>query len=87
MDQKYTDHVISAMGPETTPRLRKVLGSLIQHLHDFTRENKITVEEWMAGMQLINSIGKISDEKRDEAILVSDVLGMESYVLSGSRLI
>jgi len=33
----------------------------------------------MEGMQLINSIGKISDEKRDEAILVSDVLGMESY--------
>jgi len=57
----------------------KVLGSLIQHIHDFTRENQITVEEWMAGMQLINSIGKMSDEKRDEAILVSDVLGMESY--------
>ena len=33
----------------------------------------------MEGMHLINSIGKISDEKRDEAILVSDVLGMESY--------
>jgi len=80
------------MGPETSPRLRKVLGSLIQHIvhprlaitnlkHDFTRENQITVEEWMQGMQLINSIGKISDEKRDEAILVSDVLGMESYQL------
>jgi catechol 1,2-dioxygenase len=87
MDQKYTDHVISAMGPKTTPRLRKVLGSLIQHLHDFTQENKITVEEWMAGMQLINSIGKMSDEKRDEAILVSDVLGMESSVLSDAQLI
>jgi len=32
MDQKYTDHVINAMGPQTTPRLRKVLGSLIQHI-------------------------------------------------------
>jgi catechol 1,2-dioxygenase len=78
MDQRYTDHVIDAMGPKTSPRLRKALGSLIQHIHDFTRENQITVEEWMAGMQLINSIGQISDEKRDEAILVSDVLGMES---------
>jgi catechol 1,2-dioxygenase len=79
MDQKYTKHVINAIGPNTTPRLRKVLGSLIQHMHDFTRENQITVGEWYAGMQLINSIGKISDEKRDEAILVSDILGMESY--------
>ena len=79
MDQMYTNHVINAMGPNTSPRLRKVLGSLIQHLHDFTRENQITVEEWYAGMQLINSIGQISDERRDEAILVSDILGMESY--------
>ena len=81
MDQKYTDHVINAMGPNTSPRLRKVLGSMIQHMHDFIRENEITVEEWMAGMQLINSIGQISDEKRDEAILVSDVFGIESYEL------
>jgi catechol 1,2-dioxygenase len=81
MDQRYTDHVIDAMGEKMTPRLRKVLGSLIQHVHDFTRENQITVEEWMAGMEFINSIGQMSDEKRDEAILVSDVLGMESYFL------
>lgn len=82
MDQRYTDHVIDAMGAKTTPRLRKVLGSLIQHVHDFTRENQITVEEWMAGMQFINTIGQMSDDKRDEAILVSDVIGMESYISS-----
>jgi catechol 1,2-dioxygenase len=79
MPQGYTDHVINAMGPRTSPRLRKVLGSLIQHIHDFTRENQITVEEWLLGMEFINNIGKISDDRRDEAILVSDVLGMESY--------
>jgi catechol 1,2-dioxygenase len=79
MDQSYTDHVISVMGPRTSPRLREVLGSLIQHMHDFTRENQITVEEWMAGVEFINAIGKMTDEKRDEGILVSDIFGIESY--------
>ena len=89
MDQNYTDHVINAMGPKTMPRLRKVLGSLIQHIvpRSLSKLNRSMISPgktrslsrsgWL-GMQLINSIGKISDEKRDEAILVSDVLGMES---------
>lgn len=30
------------------------MSSLIQHLHDFARENEITVEEWMAGVTLVS---------------------------------
>lgn len=80
MDQQFTDMVIAAMGPKTTPKMKRILSSLIQHIHDFTRENSITVEEWMAGVDFINRIGQMSDAKRDEGILVSDVLGLESLV-------
>ncbi|ANB12842.1 hypothetical protein AWJ20_1116 [Sugiyamaella lignohabitans] len=79
-DQSFTDLVIGAMGPKTTPKMRRILGSLIQHIHDFTRENHITVDEWLAGVEFINRIGQISDDKRDEGILVSDVFGLESLV-------
>jgi catechol 1,2-dioxygenase len=52
-DPNFTRNVINAIGPNATPRMRSVMGSLIQHLHDFARENEITVEEWMAGVSLV----------------------------------
>lgn len=80
MSQEFTDYVITSMGPKTSPKARRILSSLIQHIHDFTRENNITVDEWMYGVELINSIGQISDVKRNEGILVSDVIGLEALV-------
>ncbi|KAK6454899.1 hydroxyquinol 1,2 dioxygenase [Scheffersomyces xylosifermentans] len=80
MSQEFTDHVKTSFGPKSTQKSRRVLGSLIQHIHDFTRENQITVDEWMWGVNFINRIGQISDEKRNEGILVSDVLGLEALV-------
>lgn len=78
MDQSWTETVINSMGPNTTPRARQIFSSLIQHVHDFTRENRITEKEWQIGLDFINAIGQKSDDKQDEAILVLDILGMES---------
>jgi catechol 1,2-dioxygenase len=77
-DPKFTENVINATGPNTTPRMRKVMASLIQHVHDFARDNELTVDEWMQGVQLLNWAGKMSDDKRNEGQLVCDVIGLES---------
>jgi catechol 1,2-dioxygenase len=77
-DPTFTQHVIEATGPKTTPRMRQVMGSLIRHIHDFARENELTIDEWMAGVEMINWAGKMSDEKRNEAQLMCDVIGLES---------
>lgn len=79
-DPSFTQNVINATGPGASPRMRQVIGSLVQHLHDFLRENEVTVDEWMAGVNLINQAGKMSDEKRNEGQLMCDVLGIESLV-------
>ena len=79
-DPHFTQHVIDTMGPKTTPRTRQVIGSLIKHIHDFTRENEISMDEWMMGVQFINSIGQISTPTRNEGLRMSDVIGLESYV-------
>ena len=55
-DPNFTQHVINCTGPKTSPRMRKVMASLIQHLHDFARENAITMEEWMAGVNFVRYI-------------------------------
>jgi len=79
-DPNFTSHVIETIGPKTDDRSRFVLSSLITHLHDFAREVELTVDEWMLGVQFVNSIGQISDSKRNEGQRISDVLGLESLV-------
>lgn len=82
-DPNFTQAVIDIMGPNTTPRNRQVLGALIRHLHDFTREVELTIDEWMAGVKFVNAVGRIyaeSKETRNEAHRISDILGLESYV-------
>lgn len=80
-DPTFTRRVVENMGPKTSPRNRQILGSLIRHLHDFAREVELTPEEWMTGVHYINSVGQISTKTRNEAHRVSDVLGLESYVI------
>ena len=77
-DPDFTKHVIETIGPATGDRARFVMSSLIQHLHDFVRETELTPEEWMMGVQFVNSIGQISDSKRNEGQRICDVLGIES---------
>ena len=78
-DPNFTSNVINSMGPKTAPRLRQLMTGLVQHVHDFARENELTVDEWMAGVQLINWAGRMSDAKRNEGQLLCDVIGLESY--------
>ena len=52
-DPNFTENVINATGSKASPRIRKVIASLIQHIHDFARENEITVDEWMKGVEMV----------------------------------
>jgi catechol 1,2-dioxygenase len=80
-DPDFTANVLKATGPNANPRIAKVVGSLISHLHDFAREVNLTVEEWMMGVNMINRAGQMSNERRNEGQLLCDVIGLESYVL------
>ena len=77
-DPKFTQTVIDAMGPNTSPRMREVMTSLTKHLHDFAREVELTVDEWFEGVALMNWAGQMSNDRRNEGQLVCDVLGLES---------
>jgi catechol 1,2-dioxygenase len=45
--------VIAATGPKANKRLAQVMPSLLRHLHDFARENEITVDEWTAAVEMV----------------------------------
>ena len=78
LGQEFTDHVISSMGPNTSPRLREVLGLFIQHIHDFAREAQLNMDELMAAIQMINWAGQMSNDRRNEGQLLCDIVGLES---------
>jgi len=79
-DPTFTDSVIAATGSGTSARLKEIMPVLIRHVHDFAREVNLTTDEYLAGVQLINWAGKMSTDVRNEGQLLTDVIGLESYV-------
>ncbi|MGW5721641.1 dioxygenase family protein [Amycolatopsis sp. NPDC003865] len=63
------------------PRTAQVMAALVRHLHAFAREVRLTEPEWMAAMRWLTKTGQISDDKREEFILASDVLGLSMLVV------
>ncbi|MEV5718864.1 dioxygenase [Amycolatopsis mediterranei] len=63
------------------PRTAEVMSALVRHLHAFAREVRLSEPEWMAAMRWLTETGRISDEKREEFILASDVLGLSMLVV------
>ncbi|MGW2823701.1 intradiol ring-cleavage dioxygenase [Streptomyces sp. NPDC001443] len=66
----------------TDPRLRQVLQSLVHHLHAFVREVRLTEAEWSEGIEFLTRAGHITDERRQEFILLSDVLGVSMQTVA-----
>jgi hydroxyquinol 1,2-dioxygenase len=75
-----TRDAIARMSKCKDPRLKQIVRSLTNHLHDFAREVKLTPEEWLAGIEFLTAVGHITDEKRQEFILLSDTLGLSAIV-------
>jgi hydroxyquinol 1,2-dioxygenase len=79
-EQNLTDVVLDRWKNIPDPRLRQVMGSLIKHLHGFVRDIEPTEKEWAAAIDFLTRIGKMCDDKRQEFILFSDVMGVSMLV-------
>ena len=75
-----TAAVIDRMSGCKDARLKRVMASLVTHLHAVLREVEPSVEEWMAAIQFLTAAGQKCDDKRQEFILLSDVLGVSMLV-------
>ena len=73
-EQSLTDEVVRSFA-SADARLEEILSSLVRHLHAFIREVRLTPDEWSAGIDFLTEAGRITDGRRQEFILLSDVLG------------
>lgn len=71
-----TDAVNARLADCQNPRLKQLVSGLTRHLHDFAREVALTEQEWEFAIQYLTETGKMCNDKRQEFILLSDVLGM-----------
>ncbi len=77
-----TQAVIDSFAQTENPRLKEILTSLVTHLHGFARDVKLTEAEWFQAIDFITRCGHITDDKRQEFILLSDVLGLSMLTVA-----
>ncbi|MFD2473447.1 intradiol ring-cleavage dioxygenase [Amycolatopsis silviterrae] len=80
-EQAVTDEVVASFDG-AGPRLREVLQSLVRHLHGFAREVRLSEREWEAAIAFLTRAGHLTDDRRQEFILLSDVLGLSMLTVA-----
>lgn len=70
-----TDVFMGDVSMDTDARTRKIMGSLVKHLHVFARETNLTHDEWRQGIDVLQGCAAIESEDRHEFVLASSVLG------------
>ena len=79
-EENSAETVIERMKDAPNERLAEVMRSAISHLHAFVKEVEPTMQEWEQAIGFLTATGKICDSKRQEWILLSDVLGISMLV-------
>jgi hydroxyquinol 1,2-dioxygenase len=78
-EDTITQAVIARHAGAGDARLREVATSLVQHLHAFARDVKLTEAEWAAGVRFL---GECS---RPDVALLSDTLGLTALVTAANQ--
>ncbi|MCT7374601.1 intradiol ring-cleavage dioxygenase [Chelativorans salis] len=75
-----TDAVVERVHEAEDPRIREISEAVVRHLHALVREVRPSQEEWKFVIDFLTRTGQISDDKRQEFILLSDTLGISMLI-------
>jgi hydroxyquinol 1,2-dioxygenase len=79
-EDNITEALIARLADCESPRLKRVMTSLVRHLHGFVREVGLTDAEWAAAVEFLTATGQACSAERQEFILLSDTLGVSMLV-------
>lgn len=82
VEESLTNTVLASFADCEDPRLKELMQSLVTHLHAFVRDVRLTEEEWNTAIEFLTAVGHITDDKRQEFILLSDVLGVSMQTIN-----
>ena len=77
-----TDVVVASLGENgpVTDRQREIMTALLRHLHGFCKDVNLQHHEFLAACDYLARAGQTCDDKRQEFILLGDILGVEVLV-------
>jgi hydroxyquinol 1,2-dioxygenase len=81
-EDELVERVVRSFDGCEDPRLQQVMVALVRHLHAFLREARPTEEEWAAAIAFLTAAGHLTDERRQEFILLSDTLGASMQTIA-----
>jgi hydroxyquinol 1,2-dioxygenase len=81
-EAELTETVVASFGGAADARMRVVMQALVRHLHAFVREVRLSEAEWDAAIAFLTAAGHITDERRQEFVLLSDVLGVSMMTVA-----
>lgn len=79
-EEASAELVNERMGPSVSPRLARIMSSLVTHLHAFVKDVELTEAEWEVAVDFLTRTGQTCSDARQEFILLSDVLGVSMLV-------
>ena len=81
-EAELTATVLASFRDTPDERTKTVMRALTSYLHAFIREVRLTEQEWNGGIAFLTETGHITDDKRQEFILLSDVLGASMQTIT-----
>ncbi|MER2137073.1 MAG: dioxygenase, partial [Arthrobacter sp.] len=79
---ELTQRVLGSFDATEDVRLKELMQSLVKHLHAFIRDVRLTVSEWEQAIEFLTQVGHITDDRRQEFVLLSDVLGASMQTIT-----
>jgi protocatechuate 3,4-dioxygenase beta subunit len=80
IEDQLTEAALARLANDANPRFKTIITAVIRHLHALVREVELTEEEWFEAIKFLTATGQKCDDKRQEFILLSDVLGVSMLV-------
>lgn len=78
--EDVTPAVLEVMQRTKEPRLREIMISLVNHLHGFVRDTRLTEEEFRTCADILVQLGRQTSDTHNEVILMAGSLGVSSLV-------
>ena len=81
-EEELVELVVRSFDGCEDPRLQELMVSLARHLHSYIREVRLTAGEWNEAIAFLTRTGHVTDDRRQEFILLSDVLGASMQTIA-----
>ncbi|MEU6261472.1 dioxygenase [Streptomyces sp. NPDC047043] len=81
-EEALVAEVLASFDNTPDDRLRELLQHLVRYVHDFIRETRLTEKEWSQAIDFLTAVGHITDDRRQEFILLSDTLGASMQTIA-----